>query len=202
MEAVEICSNALVRLGQTPIQSFDEPTDMAILCKNLYAAKSLYVLSCFPWSFAFKYAQLSRLTVAPSMQWKYQFELPPDKTSNNPAAVYFSDLPGALPVTCFEITGSKLLSNSQMVYVKYQGRPDETTWPHYFTELMIMVMATDLCYPVTADAALYNSFRVQTYGTDGSGSQNGLMADTKFLDSSGSQQQQQVYDFPLLAARS
>ena len=57
--AVSICSNALLLIGDAPIDSFDIPNDRTRLVSNLYASKRDKVLRLHPWNCATKRIILS-----------------------------------------------------------------------------------------------------------------------------------------------
>jgi len=200
MNAIEICSNALIRLGASPIQSFNDTSDTAVACKNIYPVKSNYILSSFPWRFTMKFKQLSRLSEKPEMQWSYKYNMPSDKVQAGFPAVYVSSDIGASPINEYAIIGNFLMSDSPEIYVQYQYRPDETLWPHYFTELMIQVMSCELSMNITDNATLRQSLSYETYGVPSEGGMGGLFGRAMNLDSKDSPTQT-LQDNSLLLAR-
>ncbi|EBA0378294.1 hypothetical protein FIX59_23640, partial [Salmonella enterica] len=63
--SVSICSNALLALGAHPINDFDEDTDHARLCANLYPTVRNKLLRSHPWNCAIKRVVLSPVSAAP-----------------------------------------------------------------------------------------------------------------------------------------
>ena len=94
---VQICANALVRLGAEPIQSFDDGTQISTTCDSIYKFKKEYMLAVYPWRFTMKFIQLSRLVTAPTAQWQYQYALPADRVSSGMPAVFQSDGVSEIP---------------------------------------------------------------------------------------------------------
>jgi hypothetical protein len=76
--AVQICSNALLLLGDNPIDSFDVDNNRTRLVANLYESKRDKVLRSHPWNCATKRVTLSPSAEAPAFDWAYQFPLPSD----------------------------------------------------------------------------------------------------------------------------
>lgn len=200
LTSVQICANALVRLGATPITSFDDGTDVATFCQTIYNQKKKFILSSYPWQFSFKFAQLSRQTATPSMQWEYQYTLPADRIMTGFPAVYTDDDVGARPIREFAIVGNVLMSDEPTLYVKYQYDVDESLWPEYFTELMINIMKVELAYLVTDNTQLYQELKLEVYGTPTEGGFGGLVNMTRNLDSRDNPTTY-ITDFTLINAR-
>ena len=185
LTSVQICANALLRLGATPIQSFTDGTDLATICNGIYNQKKAYMLSSYPWSFSFKYIQLSRQTATPTAQWSYKFTLPADRVISGMPEIYSSSTVGAVPLPSdyYELVGNVLMSDETELWCKYQYNVDESLWPAYFTELMINIMKVELALPVTENTQLYQELKLETYGTPSEGGSGGLVNMTRFLDS-------------------
>lgn len=181
--AIEICTNALVRLGASPIQSFDEGSDIATACELIYNQKKKYALNVYPWRFSMKFAQLSRLTAAPDAQWTYQFALPADRIQDGPAGVFTSSSVGAAPIQAFNLVGKRLMTDEPTIYIKYQYDVDEADFPPYFTELMVGVMMVELCYLVTDSNSLRQELKAEVYGTPSEGGLGGLVSNARTADS-------------------
>jgi hypothetical protein len=180
---VQICANALIRLGAHPIQSFDEGTDIATACDNIYKMKSDYMLSSYPWRFTMKFMQLSRTVAKPVAQWEHQFTLPADRIQSGPPAVYGSDGIMELPMKNYNIVGIHLVSNNPVIWVKYQSRVDESEWSPYFVELMTYVMMGELAVLVTDNASLKQTVDATTYGIPSEYGVGGLYGKAMALDS-------------------
>lgn len=184
-KGAEICANALVRLGQNPIQGFGDGTDIANSCQIIWDVKYKYILSMYPWRFSMNYAQLSRLITPPSQQWKYQFNLPSDRVQSGFPVVYTDASVGSSPLggAFYRIIGNVIMSNQSALFVQYQYDVPGDLWPSYFDELMINVMKVDLCYLVTDNTTLHNEIKRETYGTPTEAGVGGLMGIAMFLDS-------------------
>ena len=181
--AVQICSNALIRLGAQPIQSFTEGTDIATTCSSVYDMKKEYMLASYPWRFTKKFTQLSRLTASPTAQWEYQYVLPTDRVSAGFCAAFSSEDVGAIPIQDYTIVGNVLMSDNDEVWVEYQYLPDESVWAPYFTELMVNVMMDELVFNVTDNAGLKQNIQMNTYGVPSEFGVGGLYGKAMALDS-------------------
>lgn len=143
-------------LGAKSIASFNDGTDESSVCDRLYPDIRDSLLVTYPWTFAKKKTQLSRLLTTPNSVWKYQYQLPGDKLAN-PRAVYQSAAPGAPVEKDWEIQGDVLLTNLEYVYIDYQHQIAEYAMPQYFVQLLKYMMAWHLAMPITeqADRAAY-----------------------------------------------
>jgi hypothetical protein len=148
--AVEICSNALINLGDSPISDFGEATDNARRCNALYPSLRLALMRSHPWACLQERLILSPETAAPAFEWSYQFLLP-------------SDCLRVLSVgeTGFEIDyrleGRKILANDNILNLIYLKDKVESDWDAMLTDGMILMMTWRLAWPVTKSAAVRDS---------------------------------------------
>lgn len=180
---MEICSNALIRLGAAPIQSFVGEGDISTACENIYDMKVKYILNSYPWRFTLGFAQLSKISTLPSMQWKYKYNLPPDRIQDGLSGVYLSTDYNELPFKYFELIGDKLFCNEEAIWVKYQKDINEEDFPPYFTELMVGVMMVEIAFLVTDSVGLMQELKLTTYGTPSEHGVGGLTGTARQIDS-------------------
>lgn len=143
VSAVSICSNALLLNGDDPIDSFDVDNARTRIVSNIYTSKRDKVLRAHPWNCATKRTILSPDEERPPFDWAYQTQMPPDclrviyiGTKDNPDD--------------WEISGRKILTNTNVVRLKYVFRNDvESTWDPMLVEAMTLVMQVALTYPIT-----------------------------------------------------
>lgn len=143
VSAVSICSNALLLLGDKPIDSFDVNNDRTRLAANLWPQKRDRVLRAHPWNCAVKRVVLSPDTAEPAYGWKYQFALPGDwlRTLNVGAEDSADD---------YAIEGRVILTNTPVCYLRYIFRNEAvSTWDALLIDAMTQVMVAAFTYPVT-----------------------------------------------------
>ena len=144
ISAVSICSNALLQLGDRPIDSFDANDDRTRLVANLYEMKRDRVLRLHPWNCAIKRVVLSPESEAPAFEWAYQFQLPDDwlrTLSVGEADSYQDD---------YVQEGRKILCDTNVLKLRYIWRNTvEATWDALLVEAMTQVMVATLAYAVT-----------------------------------------------------
>lgn len=178
---VDVCSRALLLLGLKPIQSFEEPGSKASACKNLYATTVASLMAGYPWRFTLKKAQLARLQTTPLSQWKYAYQLPPDR-EGDPRKVFNAATVGIDPISTYEVQGSTLLTNEETVFVDYLNFPAESIWPPYFVQLAVYSMAAHLAPVLTDDQAKHRDWWTIAYGTPAEGGAGGYLRTAKALD--------------------
>lgn len=143
VSAVSICSNALLLLGDKPIDSFDVNNDRTRLVANLYTMKRDRVLRSHPWNCATKRVVLSPDTETPAFGWSYQFQLPGDwlrtlSIGNDGAEDDYA------------IEGRAVLMDTNVCRLRYIFRNEvEATWDALLIEAMTQVMVAALTYPIT-----------------------------------------------------
>lgn len=141
--AVSICSNALLLLGDSPINSFDVDNNRTRLVANLYAQKRNKVLRLHPWNCATKRVVLSPDTEAPAFGWAYQFTLPDDWIRT--LSVGDED-----DQDDYATEGRKILMDTNVCYLRYIWRNEvEATWDAILIDAMTQVMVAALTYPIT-----------------------------------------------------
>jgi len=140
---VSICSNALLLLGDKPIDSFLVENDRTRLVANLYQSKRDKVLRLHPWNCATKRVILSPDVDAPAFDWAYQFTLPDDWLRTLSVG-----LDGIADDYAQE--GRKILMNWNVCYLRYIFKNDvEATWDAILIDAMTQVMVAALTYPIT-----------------------------------------------------
>lgn len=144
--SVSICSNALLALGAHPINDFDEDTDHARLCANLYPTVRNKLLRAHPWNCAIK-----RVVLSPVFGYGYQFSLPGDLIRVLSVGEPRDDID-------YRIEGSRLLANVDVIRLRYIFRnEDESTWDAALVDVAEMMMQSKLAYAVTGSASLRDS---------------------------------------------
>lgn len=142
---IQIASNALILLGDSPISSFTDTGAGAKAAANLYESTLMSILASHRWKFAIKKVQLSRLTEAPLNEFKYQYQLPTD----------YVTIITTQPVSTYRIIGDKLYSDSSSISIDYTYRLTEDKLPNYFIKAFEYYLARELCIAVTEDLNKY-----------------------------------------------
>lgn len=144
ISAVSICSNALLQLGDRPIDSFEANDDRTRLVANLYEMKRDRVLRLHPWNCAIKRVVLSPESEPPAFEWAYQFQLPADWLRT--LSVGETDD----HQTDYAQEGRKILADTNVLKLRYIYRNTvEATWDALLVEAMTQVMVATLAYAVT-----------------------------------------------------
>jgi hypothetical protein len=138
---VQLSSNALILLGDSPISSFTEEGAGAVTASNLYESSYLSILSSHRWNFATKKATLAKLTALPKNEYKYQFQMPTDMVL----------LITTYPTSRYRILGDKLYSDSSTVEIDYIYRITEDKFPAYFIKAFEFYLASQFAIPITED---------------------------------------------------
>lgn len=136
---IDMASNALVLIGDDPINSLSEDVAAA----NLYSSTYEHVLSEHPWSFALKEQYLSRLSQSPDREtgYAYAFQMPTDLIR----------LWAIMPTSNYRIVGGQLYSNTNKLLARYVYKAPETLLPAHFAKTMEYKLAADFSMSVAED---------------------------------------------------
>jgi hypothetical protein len=145
---VSIASNALLMLGDKPIASFDEATDRARICANLWPDVRDSVLRSHPWNCAVKRVKLLPDADAPAFDWRYAFTLPGDFLRVLSVGEYQNEEE-------WRVEAGKVLVNFSPLLLRYVFRNENpATYDGMLVDVMTAQMAARMAYPLTQSAAL------------------------------------------------
>lgn len=141
---LDICNQALLRLGTNPITSFYEGTVEAYLVNNLIEPLKLAVLSSHPWSFATAQSDLSESSTPPIADYKKAFDLPSDFIRVISAG---EKTKGA--GLSYRILQNKLHCDADAVTLTYIYEAPSADWPPFFKQLLTHKLAAEICIAIT-----------------------------------------------------
>lgn len=142
--SINICSQALLKIGASGITSFEDGTAEAEISANLYSQIRDALLSSYPWSFAIMQTKLARLEQTPLADYRYAYLLPSDFLR-----VISAGNGNRGRGTEYKIVKDCLYSNHQQINLTYIYRPLENNFPAYFCEALINKLAYEFCLPLT-----------------------------------------------------
>ena len=145
LTAVQIASQALVRLGALPISDFAEPVLEAQTAAALYPTLRDTLIAGHAWRFATAEAPLDPVDEAPLPGFAHVFRLPADFL--NVLAVEGGR--GA----DWRIAAGRLHAQPPEVRLAYLFRADEAEFPPWFADALAAGLAAALCLPVTENAS-------------------------------------------------
>lgn len=141
---INLISNALILIGDTPINSLTGGERRQQVASNLYDNIVQAELAKHRWGFARRKAQLSKLTAAPIEEWKTAYQLPTDLLSLIKLSI----------TTSYQIYGSKVYTNvSGALYCDYIANVDESEWPVYFAKMIEYALASDFAASIRDDSS-------------------------------------------------
>lgn len=185
---VDVASQALARLGEPSISSFEEDSDTAEKVNQLYEPTVLQLLGSYDWSFATRRKELSEDAAGtPINEWKRAFLMPTLRTERvgKPLSVFNTTERRAPQVFDYEIQGRWLFTDFETIVVEYIGRVPEAEWPGYFHTLAIEALASTLALPVTENASKEQLHRQIAYGNPSQGGRGGLFGTATEADATG-----------------
>lgn len=146
---VSIANSALIKIGQERINSLDDTTKVARLCKERLPYCVLEVLRDHPWNFAMARASLSRLSDEPLFDWSYAYQKPTDCVRIWKAET--DDIE-------FVVEGDQILTDEDTFYCRYiTSNVTPGKYPPDFAETVAFRLAADLAYAIAQSSALQES---------------------------------------------
>ena len=141
---IELCSMALVKLGASPIASFDENSAEADIAYKLYDATLKGLIVSHPWGFSLAQVTLVQDTDPPECGFAFAFSLPDDVLRTISAGSG-----GRGRGLIYRIVGNRLLADSGAVDLTYQRLVDPSLFPPHFVQAFVSRFAAELCNPIT-----------------------------------------------------
>lgn len=135
---VDICNNALIRIGSKTITSLSDGDKVANSCNTIYERTRDSLLRMHLWNFAVKRSQLASEETAPSFGYAYSYPLPADFIR----VVRLED-----SYSSYKIEQGKLVTDASSVKLVYISRiEDVAKFDPLFTEALILTLAINLSY--------------------------------------------------------
>lgn len=147
--AVSICANALIMLGEAPINSFDSAVDgldRARIASNLWDSTRDMLLRSHPWNCAITRVKLSPDTAAPAFGYSHQYTLPGD-----PFWLRNVEINGVLSDEMdYVVEGRSLLIDSSSLSLRYVYRnTDISSWDPMLVYCAEIAMAMRMAFPIS-----------------------------------------------------
>lgn len=148
LSGAQLCAAALVKLGEKPIDGFEEGGPVADICKVLYPPIRDALYSVQPWSFLTERSRPNRLPDKTPEGYLYAYRLP------NGLLRVVSMGNGNVDVRAsYKIAAAgEVWTDAEDPVLTWIGRRDETLLPPFFDIALIDRLAADLCVPITEDA--------------------------------------------------
>lgn len=159
---VEIANVSLGLCGSARINAVTEDSKGAQYVNQFWALARQYCISGHPWNFALKRRELAAQTTSPVFEWDYAYPLPEDCLRAWQVGEPEDEIEwrveevgeGDSAVKC-------VVTNSSTCKLLYTYDVTDTgRWSPYFAVAMAYVLATWLCFPITADDAWVQRIQV------------------------------------------
>lgn len=150
---VEICNQALLKLGQPAIMSLDDDSPRARQCFQEFESTLGATLRSYPWPFAIVRKELARRTEKPPFGFVYYYELPEDLA--RVVDMYTNGF-------AYNIEGRKVATNAEYVAMRYVSKAvpieqlDEQT-----AEVVALGLAARLAIVITENAQMKDMLYVE-----------------------------------------
>jgi hypothetical protein len=150
LNRIQLCTRALLKVGASPITSFDDATAEAEVASLLFGVTRDALLSGHPWSFATAQQTLPPLTAKPLADFEHAFALPADFLRVLSVGAGGS---GRGRGVAYRIHERRLHANAGTITLTHVFRPDESAFPPFFDQALIARLAAEFCLPLTENTA-------------------------------------------------
>jgi hypothetical protein len=140
---IDMCSNALLLIGEEAISSFTQAGHGATVAANLYSDTYKSLLAEHPWTFALKEVFLSRLTQTPDDEtgYQYAFQIPTDSIR----------IWSLMPNHNYAIVGTLIYSNQSEILCRYIYEIAESLLPAHMVKAIEYKLASEFSVAITED---------------------------------------------------
>lgn len=153
---LDLCSMALLKLGEKPIQSFQENNAAAKISLTLFDSVIDGLISVHPWRFATSSQELSKNSDG-------DFVIPSNVIR--------------ILQTNGHVIGDKIYSDGETISLVSLVQTEPEKFPSYFISLAATRLAMEFCIPLSGDQTLFRTL-VALYETE--------LQTAKFIDSTAS----------------
>lgn len=150
---IDLCSMALLKLGEKPIQSLADDSSAAQLARTLFDPVMDALIASHPWRFATRRYELAKTA-------DDDFVIPAD-------VLRVLKTPG-------QIQNGRIIAPQDKIEIVALVRVSPESYPSYFVSLAATKLAMDFCVPMTGDNAIFRMLAA-LYETE--------YASAKFIDS-------------------
>lgn len=211
IDHLKIMNNALSRIGAGAILDIEEDTDLAAQVTAVYFDRLDAVLAMHEWSFAGKTYKLDRLAeiagndfVAADTKfmngWRYGFALPGNRVGE-PRRILDDPRTPDRPWRDFLIEGGNLYADRETLWATVTVRADPAVWRPDFRLAITVLVAAELCVPVTHDQKLAAELFGMAEGSSQEQGRGGLLGRAIAKDAAGSPSKAPAQGNPLADAR-
>lgn len=131
---IDLCSMALLKLGEKPIQSLADDSAAAQLARTLFDPITDTLIASHPWRFATRTYELTK--------------------TNDDDFVIPSDVLRVLQ-TPGQIQNGRIIAPQDTIKIVALVRVAPESYPSYFVSLVATKLAMDFCVPMTGDNAVF-----------------------------------------------
>jgi len=170
---IDLCSMALLKIGEMPIQSFSENSAGAQLSRTLFDITTDNLIASHPWHFAIKRVNLEKTTDG-------DFVLPAETLRI---------------ISCDAVhwaaNGNRVSSDARKISATILCRVTPEMYPSYFASVVATKLAMEFCIPLTDNQTAHNTL---------TGLYEMEIRNAKFIDSTMAPTTE-IKNWPLLSVR-
>lgn len=173
---INICNNALLRIGADIINALNEQSKEAEYCNKFYDEDRVEVLEQHPWNFAMKQTTLSKLAETPN-DYSFVYTLPSDYVIARKIVDTANPENNQIK---YEVRERKLYTDQDAAILEYTfDQGDTTAFSSAFSNALAWRLAADLAMPITNNIAVQEAMMRMYLGALSVGERNDARAQRK-----------------------
>ena len=178
---ISIINDALTLVGHPAIHDLTGSIPASEQAARLYPLVLDQLLDSYPWRFAMRQAQLTRLTEKPKVNYTSAHKLPQDRDGT--PRRFYSDTSGTV-ITDWVIYEDAVQTHSEVVYCDYVKKGGLTGT---FRHLLVNALAASFAISLCDDRGLHDRYHQTAFGTPQEGGRGGLFKSAISTDAGGAQ---------------
>jgi hypothetical protein len=161
-----IANLALREIGTYRIEDFNESSPEARVVRDVWDQVVRSALEAHEWTWAKKYAALSRLGETPAARWTYAYGVPDDFVRLVTVSANSTMRP-EMAEDEYEFLDEKIYTDAETPYLAYvYSKTTVGTWPAYFVDYVAVALAARLAsvLKATTERERLEQLRIATLG--------------------------------------
>jgi hypothetical protein len=163
---------ALVELGLASNFSIDDNGKLGGIVDMFWPRTVAQSFGLHDWTFCRKTFRLDRQPETPVTGYAYGYSLPGGRIG--PALKLLSDPRRNEPIRDFTIEGTTVYCDEETVYARCKVEVEVESWDPQFQDAFAVLLASNVCLPLTQDGDLADAKQVKAIGTRSEGGAGGL----------------------------
>lgn len=171
---VSLCNGALIRFGAGVIADFEEESELALICNEIYFSVVDAILEDYDWQLLRQTKALEKLADPPINGWKYAYSFPNGAIGGVITLFPKTGRPER-PLRRFAVEGRTIYADVDGLRGVFKFRLSSDQWTATMRNAVKTAVAAALCIPVSHHIELADKLEVEAFGPKQENRRGGLI---------------------------